>query len=106
VLRQCEGVDVLSGVYQFYDDRGNALRPVFDAPVKERRLFWFIRTVDSGRYHLERGADPQSDPLWVSIHEAGAIEPNPHFPTLEHLKAFLRNRGAAVDPPEPTDARK
>ena len=99
VLRQCEGVDVDAGVYRFYDDAGRALKPVFDAPVKETTLFWRVSSVSSGRYHLEPESASESDPLWLLLHEAISLQPNPDFDSLEHVKAYLRQRGAVVDYP-------
>ena len=102
VIRDCEGVDVQSGAWWFYDEAGRPLVPVFDVPVKETRALGVFRMVDSGKYHLEPGDSSHPlyvDPLWLSLMEAVELEPNPHFATLEHLKATLRSRGVQVDPP-------
>ena len=102
VIRDCEGVDVQSGVWWFYDETGQPLVPVFDVPVKETRVLGLFRIVDSGHYHLEPGDSSHPlyvDPLWVSLLEAVVLEPNPHFASLEHLKAALRASGVQVDRP-------
>lgn len=102
VIRDCEGVDVQSGVWWFFDETGRPLVPVFDVPVQETRVLGVFRMVDSGQYHLEPGDSSHPlyvDPLWLSLQEAVMLEPNPHFASLAHLKAALRARGVQVDPP-------
>lgn len=101
-IQGCEGIDVQSCVWWFYDETGRPLVPVFDAPVAEKRLFGVLKLVDSGKYHLEPADSSHPlyvDPLWVSLLEAVELEPNPHFASLEQLKAALRASGAQVDPP-------
>jgi hypothetical protein len=105
VYRSCEGIDVESGVYKFYDHNGNALKPVFDAPVK-RGKWWSLWSIDSGVYHLEVDPESSDDPLWVSFLETRDLEPNERFASLEELKTFMKERGAVVDRPDgATDAR-
>jgi hypothetical protein len=75
---------------------------VFDVPVTERRFLGVFKIGDSGKYHLEVGDSNHPlfvDPLWVSLLEAVELEPNPHFASLEQLKAALRSSGVQVDPP-------
>ena len=101
-IQGCEGVDVQSGVWWFYDEAGRPLVPVFDVPVIERRVLGLFRVVESGKYHLEPGDSTHPlyiDALWVSLLEAIELEPNPHFGSLEHLKTALRSSGVQVDPP-------
>ena len=96
----CEGTDVLSQVFWFYDAEGRALVPIYDKPVTETRFLWFFKTVDSGQYHLEIGdADHPMfvDPISTSIYEATHLEPNPFFRSLEQLIDDLRKRGVLVD---------
>jgi hypothetical protein len=99
VQRHCEGVDVASSVFAFFDENGDALKPVFDAPVRRRKLLWFAWTVDSGHYHLERDPAFSEDPLWVALHETRYLEPNERFASVQEVKTFLRARGAPVDRP-------
>lgn len=101
-IQGCEGVDVQSGVWWFYDDTGRPLLPVFDVPVTESRFLGLFKVVDSGKYHLEPGDSRHPlyvDPLWVSLLETVDLEPNPYFASLEQLKAALRSNGVQVDPP-------
>lgn len=102
VYRDCEGIDVQSGVYKFYDANGNALKPVFDVPVK-RGKWWSLWSVDSGVYHLEIDRESEEDPLWVSLLDIRGLEPNEHFASLDQLKAFMKERGAVVDRPSEAD---
>jgi hypothetical protein len=99
VRRECEGIDVLSGVFRFYDENGNALKAVFDVPVRQRRILWFVWSVDQGTYHLEIDATAGEDPLWVTLCETSFLEPNERFASIEELKSFLRSRGVVVDRP-------
>jgi hypothetical protein len=101
-IQHCEGIDVQSHVCWFYDDTGRPLLPVFDIPVTEKRLLGFLTSIDSGKYYLEPGDATHPmfvDPLWVSLSEAVALEPNQYYENLEQLKSALRMRGAEVDPP-------
>lgn len=102
-IQGCEGIDVQSGVWWFYDETGRPLVPVFDVPVTESRILGLFKVIDSGKYHLEPGDSRHPlyvDPLWVSLLEAVTLEPNPHFASLEELKAALRSSGVQVDPPQ------
>ena len=99
VYRSCEGIDVQSGVYKFYDDNGNALKPVFDVPAKQGK-WWSLWSIDSGVYHLEVDPESSEDPLWVSFLEISNLERNERFSSLEELKTFMRERGAVVDRPD------
>lgn len=101
-IQGCDGVDVQSGVWWFYDEAGRPLVPVFDVPVTERRVLGLFRVVESGKFHLEPGDSSHPlyvDPLWISLLEAIELEPNPHFASLEHLKVALRSSGVQVDAP-------
>ena len=106
VLREVGAVDVReSGRQRLYRLNGNALKPVFDAPVK-RGKWWSLWSMDSGVYHLEIDPESSEDPLWVSFLEIRDLEPNERFSSLEELKTFMKERGAVVDcPDEATDAQ-
>jgi hypothetical protein len=99
VRRQCEGIDVLSDVFRFYDENGTALKPVFDVPVRQRRILWFVWLVDQGTFHLEIDSTEGENPLWVALCETSYLEPNKRFESVEELKSFLRSRGVVVDRP-------
>ena len=102
VQRHCEGIDVESGVFKFYDEDGQPLKPVFDVPVRRRRVLWFIWSIESGRYHLEADPTLREDPIWVALHETQYLRPNGRFASLDDVKSFLRGRGVAVDRPDRT----
>ena len=93
VQRQCEGVDVESGVYVFYAEDGTWLRPRFVEPNR-RGGFWFLRTVASGRYVLEPEVDPppEVDAFDVAFADAVALDPNPWFADLESVRAHVEAR--------------
>lgn len=99
-VTQCEGIDVLSLVFWFFDEDGRPLVPIFDKPVTETRFLWFFKTVDSGEYHLEVGdADHPMfvDPISTSIYEATYLEQNPFFESLDQLIGDLRKRAVLID---------
>jgi hypothetical protein len=101
-IQQCEGIDVQSLVFWFYDDTGRPLVPVFDVPVTQKRLLGIFKTIHSGTYHLKPGDSTHPmyvDPLWVSLSEAVALDPNPYYDDLEQLKNAWRMRGVEVDAP-------
>jgi len=94
VQRDCEGIDVESGVYVFYAEDGNWLRPRFVEPNQQGGLGWF-RWVHSGRYELEPATPPPGvDPIEVALAECGGIEPNPRFADLEAVRAHIAARRA------------
>ena len=95
-VAECEGIDVQSSVFWFFDQNGRPLLPVFDKPVSEKRFLWFFKAVDSGEYHLEVGdADHPMfvDSLSTSIRETKYMEPNRFFDSLDQLIDALRRRG-------------
>jgi hypothetical protein len=99
---ECEGIDVASQVFWFFDADGRPLVPVFDDPKFGKRFLWF-ELGDPSRYHLVRGDEQHPmfvDPLWVSLLEAVNLEPNPYYKDLDALKEDLRSRGIQVDQPE------
>ena len=101
---QCEGIDVQSSVFWFYDENGRPLVPVFDKPVSEKRFLWFFKRVDSGEYHLEAGdADHPLfvDSLSTSMRETKYLEPNPFFDSLDQLIDNLGDRGILDDETSP-----
>ena len=101
-IGQCEGIDVQSSVFWFFDEDGRPLLPVFDKPVSEKRFLLFFKVVDSGEYHLEVGDKDHPmfvDSLATSIHEAAYLEPNRFFESLDQLTNDLRNRGILADCP-------
>ena len=99
VLRTYEGIDVESGVFQFFSEAGKYLRPVFDTPVKRKRFLFLFQSIDSGRYHLEAGEVGDEDSLWMNLQETDLIEQNRHFSSVQEARNYLRENGAQVDPP-------
>lgn len=97
---QCEGIDVLSQAFWFFDIEGRPLVPVFHDPKLGRRVLGF-ELGDPSKYHLVPGDEEHPmfvDPLWVSLQEAVSLEPNPYYSDLAALKDDLRSRGVQVDP--------
>ncbi len=97
--RQYEGVDVESGVFTFYDDRGTYLRPDFVVPNKYGSFLGLIEWSESGIFDLVVDPDADGDPLWLSLYETEAVNPNPWFDSLKEVKDYLQANGAVVDRP-------
>jgi hypothetical protein len=95
--RECEGIDVESGVYVFYAEDGTWLRPRFTQPNR-RRGFAFFQTIESGVFVLEPDASPPADidPIDVALDEAAGLEPNGHFATLDAVRAHVAARRAGA----------
>lgn len=100
VLMHCEPIDVDSGLYTFYDDKGRALKPVFDVPVKSRNFLWLFETVSGGEYHLEQDTSGDTEHILFALLECTHMEPHSDFETLAELKSFLREQGVMVDAPD------
>ena len=76
----CEGIDVEDGVWRFWDEEGNALRPEFTVP-NQRGGF----TVGNGVFHLE--PDPTGQALALFLSHLRSMEPNRHYGSLEEVRA-------------------
>ncbi len=90
VQRNCEGIDVESGVFVFYAEDGAWLRPRFIEPNRTGGFWWF-RWVHSGRYELEPFAEPppEVDPIEVALAECVGVDPNPFLADLESVRGHI-----------------
>jgi len=87
----CEGIDVESGTYVFYDEDGVWLRPRF---IEPNRPGW-LGSIVSGRYLLEPAPTPADvDPIEVALAEASGLDANPWFRDLDALRAHVAARRA------------
>jgi hypothetical protein len=86
-----EGIDVESGVFQFYNDKGIYLKPRFIKPNKTRRFFWIFKTIESGIFELVPDPNTDEDDIWTCISETVALEPNSRFKTIEEVKLYLKD---------------
>ena len=96
-----EGIDVESGVVHFYDESGTYLEPRFRTPNRKGQVFGVFGWVVSGEYDLVPNPSAETHSFALALYEARAVEPNPWFSTLEHLKSVLSARGVPIDLPPP-----
>lgn len=87
VQRSCEGIDVESEVWSFFDDRGRPLRAVFSHPNRVTTLFGVITSVASGVFQLVPVEDG-SEPGLLSCLEGVTLAPNPHFASLADVRRY------------------
>ena len=64
IRKQCEGIDVESGVWDFFDHTGKPLTPLFHTPNRiKKHLFGLLTSITSSHhFHLgphEDGGQPQ-----------------------------------------------
>ena len=84
-----EGIDVESGVYEFFDENGKRLKPSFTKPNKVKKYFGIFSTVQSGEFDLIPDNDPDSDNIFTLLKETSFLKPNTQFKTLEDVKIYL-----------------
>jgi len=86
-----EPIDVESQVVVFYAEDGTWLEPRFTRPNRRRFFGLLLR---QGAFELVRNPvrDPAVDPIEVALDEAGRLEPNPRFKTLDDIRAALARR--------------
>ena len=89
VQRCCEGIDVESSVWEFFDERGRPLEPVFVEPNARWRILGKISMVRSGRFELALADDSTRPSLVQSFADCVRLDPNPHFASLDDVKAHL-----------------
>ena len=94
VRRECEPIDVESGVYTFYDGAGRPLMPRFTTPNRQTRLFGLISTVEPGEFVLEPGSEAECDPIDIALLETEHVTSNPYFHDLSEVRRYLRAVGA------------
>lgn len=94
--RECEGIDVESGVYVFYAEDGSWLRPRLTTPNRQGG-FAIFKWVESGVFVLEPESSLPAhvDPFDVALSEAVDVVPNGVFATLEAVRGHVAaKRGA------------
>ena len=95
--RECEGIDVESGVYVFYAEDGTWLRPRFTRPNRQGG-FAFFRWVESGEFVIEPdlARPPEVDAIETALDEAAGLQPNTHFASLDAVRDFVAARRTAA----------
>jgi hypothetical protein len=96
VQRDCEGIDVESDVWEFFDEEGFPLVPVFSIPNKTTKKFGIFSILASGVYDLQRTEDQGYPNLLESLTEGIVLEKNPFFKTVDEFKMFLTRRSTSL----------
>ncbi len=81
----CEGIDVESGVYLFFDVQGKALKLVFTRPNESGKFLGMTR-VQSGEYMLVPDEQADQDSFTLCLREARSLQSNPWFENLDEIK--------------------
>ncbi len=89
--RNYEGLDVESGVFQFFDERGVYLEPQFTKPNRTRRFLGIFNWRQSGDFELIPLLETDEN-IDVYLTETSELKPNPWFSRLEEVRQFLTKR--------------
>jgi hypothetical protein len=94
VQTACEGIDVESGVWDFYGDNGEPLIPVFVTPNKvSSHLFGLFSTVVSSQNFDLKPVTGDTEPwLLRCLGPDTPLEPNPWFSSLSQVRTYLEQR--------------
>jgi hypothetical protein len=97
VQTACEGLDVESGVWDFYGDKGEPLTPVFITPNKtSSHLFGLFSTVVSSQnFDLEPATGAAQPSLLACLRLDTPIASNRWFSSVADVRAYLEARSAA-----------
>ncbi len=93
VRRDCEGIDVESGVWEFFNSRGVPLRPVFHRPnIVKNNTFWpFDSIASSQEFDLVTDVRNQDPTLLVCLARDIRLEKNNYFDDLDLVRKHLKN---------------
>ncbi len=86
-----EGIEVESGVYEFFDPKGSRLKPRFSNPNKVKKYFGLFSTVESGQFDLIVDADPDTDSIFTLLQETSQLKPNVLFKSLGDVSHYFEN---------------
>ncbi len=89
--RNYDGLDVESGVFQFFDERGIYLEPQFTKPNRTGRYLGIFKWAESGEFKLIPQPENDEDDINLRLLETNEIKPNPYFSHLEEVRQFLLN---------------
>ncbi len=91
VRQSCEGIDVESSVWNFYDSNGMPLRAVFHSPNETKKhLFGLINTVVSSQNFDLVPISDGSEPLLFDFLDHTLLNKNSYFNDIESVKMHLR----------------
>ena len=87
--RNYEGIDVESGVFRFFNEAGQYLKPVFSKPNKSIRFLGIIPWIASGEFELQVDSGADEDDIFVCLEETSVLNSNQWFKDLDEVKNFL-----------------
>ena len=90
----CEGIDVESGVWDFYDENGEPLLPVFRTPSRIRTyLFGLFSSVTSSQdFSFKPAADATEPSLLQCLSPSVVLAPNSRFSSIDEVRSYLEGR--------------
>lgn len=94
IRKQCEGIDVESGVWDFFDHTGKPLTPLFHTPNRiKKHLFGLITSITSSQnFDLvpqEDGGQPQ---LLNLLTEKTILNPNKFFKDISEVADYAKKQ--------------
>ena len=87
--RNYEGIDVESGTFIFFNEKGQYLKPVFTKPNRFARSMGVFPWVVSDEFELHLDPKANVDNIFVCMEETSILSPNPWFRDLGEVKNFL-----------------
>jgi hypothetical protein len=92
VRRDCEGIDVESGVWDFFDAKGTPLKPVFHHPnLVKKFLFGFFTSITSSqKFDLVPDSTAAHPNLLTCLGDTTSIEKNDHFSDVASIRTYLQ----------------
>jgi hypothetical protein len=92
VRRDCEGIDVESGVWDFFDSKGRPLKPVFHHPnLVKKFLFGFFTSITSSqKFDLVPDSSAAQPNLLLSLGDTTSLEKNDYFSDVASVRTYLQ----------------
>jgi hypothetical protein len=85
----CEGIDVESGVWDFFDHAGQPLQPTFSKPNKVKKVLGLFSIVQSGEFEFLPVTDGSEPTLLQSLTEGVYLGQNSRFGSLQEVREYL-----------------
>ena len=92
VRRDCEGIDVESGVWDFFDAKGTPLKPVFHHPNRvEKFLFGLFTSITSSqKFDLVPDSTKAQPDLLACLAAITILEKNDYFSDVASVRTYLQ----------------
>ena len=90
--KNCEGIDVESSVFQFFDENGQFLEPRFTKPNKKGRFLGIFEWIESGEFELVPADQSISENIFDYLNETSDLKPNLWFSSLDEVRRYLEGR--------------